>query len=184
MLTLRTWSLLNFEVGKWRIVMSCSIILPNMWTAYGSRWVNLTREPLRARYNTHAHAQHQRGVTRKINITKPVRRPAGTSTESTPVPKVRAAQYQFEYHGANGTHDTRECLVLNGNQGSSHRERTSQRRVAMVASAVLTTQSHWWEARRQPPAYHNRDLQPNKPQCSYCKNYGHCEDRCVTLHPG
>lgn len=139
-----------------------------------SQWETLAE----AGVDAHVHTQHKRRIPQETNITF-----ARTNTGARPATKGRAAQYHCEHHGASGTHDTRDCLVLNGHQGNS-RERRTQRRDALIsASAIATSQQCRWHERRQPYARLEREPRSDRPQCHYCERYGHLQDRYVILHP-
>ena len=96
---------------------------------------------------------------------------------------TRAGSKHFycNHHGPNHTHDTRDCLVLYGQQREYIHEQSSTRRGAMV-SAGSQANSDRWEGHRQHAARPFRKTRSDRTRCSYCDRYGHSEDSCVILY--
>lgn len=96
---------------------------------------------------------------------------------------MQPARYHCDHHGANRIHGTRNCLVLNGNQGSTCKDRMTQHKRTMIAAnTFMISQPHRWDECRQQLARQEREARADRPQCMYCEKYGYGEDQWVMLH--
>lgn len=104
-----------------------------------------------------------------------------TSAATRPKYDLESKHFNCDHHGPNNTHETRDCLVLNGQQWDYAHEQGSVRRGAMF-SAGSQANSNRWGKHRQQAARPFHETRPNRPRCLYCDRYGDNEDSCIILH--
>ena len=93
-------------------------------------------------------------------------------------------KYYCDHHGANGSHDTRDCNVLrHSGPSTSSRGSTVARRGALAAAQRSTPHSARWDEPRHAPSNHPIEHQSRQPYCEYCNGNDHYEDRCLIQHP-
>ncbi|GIL81528.1 hypothetical protein Vretifemale_10497, partial [Volvox reticuliferus] len=118
--------------------------------------------------------------------------------QSQAEPRVPSAGtgYYCNHHGANSSHDSRDCRVLHGRKSAASMSRGSQNstvealiaefeaqakrlRAAMASEERPALQQHPQRAPVAGAGHKERDT----PSCEYCGRFGHTEEQCFIKHP-